>query len=112
MTQWFGKSWGAPCCEAELHVATPVNVPCARCKEPIRPGDQGVAMPLVGAISHRQAFSVEMLYWHLDCFLGGILPHGPDCPHCRGLDIDKHAPDCGMRSEKGLCTCQPMPEGR
>jgi hypothetical protein len=111
MTQWFGKSWGAPCCEEDEHVATPVNEACTRCKEPIRPGDQGIASVLVGAISRRQAFSAEMIYFHLDCYLRGILPHGPECPHCRGVEPRKHAPDCGMRTT-GLCTCIPMPEGQ
>lgn len=109
MTQWFGKSWGAPCCEEDEHVATPLWAKCSRCQEPIRDGDQGIVMPLVSMVG--DAYTGTLIAYHLDCFLGGILPHGPECPRCRGIEPRDHAPDCGMRSEKGLCTCQPMPEG-
>lgn len=110
MTQWFGESWGAPCCKEDEHVPTPVGASCARCKEPIRIGDQGMISPLIEMVGG--IFTGRPIAHHLDCFLKGILPHGPECPHCRGVDIDKHAPDCGARGESGLCTCQPMPEGR
>lgn len=103
MTQWFGKSWGAPCCEAELHVETPVGFTCGRCLELILDGDQGFVMPHV-----RLDGKPAVMAKHLDCFLQSILPHGKDCPHCRGVDIDKHAPDCTMKTT-GLCSCQPMP---
>lgn len=105
MTQWFGKSWGAPCCEEDEHVATPVLSLCARCQEPILEGQQGVVMPLVDC---GRATTIAK---HLDCFLRGILPHGPECPHCRGVEPRDHAPDCGTRTT-GLCTCIPMPEGQ
>lgn len=107
MTQWFGKSWGASCCEEDEHVRTPVWEKCTRCKEPIREADQGVGMYLLGEFSHRTAASVEMLYYHLDCYLKGILPHWPECPHCRGVEPRQHAPGCAMRTT-GLCDCQPM----
>jgi hypothetical protein len=107
VTQWFGKSWGAPCCEEDEHVRTPVNEPCARCREPLREGDQGVT-----TLAYSERRGRHTIAFHLDCFLGGILPHGPECPHCRGVEPRDHAPACGMRGESGLCTCIPMPEGQ
>lgn len=109
MTQWFGKSWGAPCCEAELHVETPIFTVCSRCREPILPDAQGFLIPHVEMTGDVYTGSVKAQ--HLDCFLKGILPHGPDCPHCRGVDPHAHHPGCAMRTT-GLCDCQPMPEGR
>ncbi len=106
MTQWFGKSWGAPCCEEDEHVPTPLWARCSRCQESIVDGDQGVVMPLVTLTG-----DCELIAQHLDCFLKGILPHGPDCPHCRGIEPHKHPLNCSMRTT-GLCDCQPMPKGQ
>lgn len=103
---WFGQSCGAPCCEPEDHVPTPIGRPCLRCREPIREGDQGLISPL---ITFSGSFSIEP--HHLDCWLKGILPHGPECPHCRGVEPRLHNPLC-QRNETGFCTCIPMPEGR
>ena len=106
MNRWFGDSWGAPCCEEDEHVPTPVGESCARCREMNRMGDQGIVSPLVLV-----GGKLDVIAHHLDCYLKGILPHGPECPHCRGVEPRNHAPDCGMRGESGLCTCSPMPEG-
>lgn len=106
---WFGQSWGAPCCDPEDHVPTPIGRPCLRCREPIREGDQGLVQPVVGAYAPSgYHYGFEPL--HIDCFLKGILPHGPECPHCRGVEPRDHAEGCAMRTT-GLCDCQPMPEG-
>lgn len=108
--RWFGKSWGASCCEASTHVKTPIGRPCLRCREPIRVGDQGLIHPLVHGVAEGKAL-VTLEPTHLDCFLKSVRPHGPDCPHCRGKDIREHTTDC-QRNQTGLCTCQPMPAGR
>lgn len=105
MTQWFGKSWGAPCCEEDEHVPTPLSARCVRCIEPILEGHQGIVTPLVSLDG-----ASTLVAYHLDCYLKGILPHGPECPHCRGVEPSKHSPDCAIRTA-GFCTCIPMPEG-
>lgn len=99
MTHWFGDDWGAPCCEPDLHVPVPLGQSCARCKEPILAHDQGVTMPFIGI--ETTGTSV----YHLDCFLKGILPHGPECPRCRGLERGEHDATCLYRTEGGLCSC-------
>lgn len=104
MTQWFGKSWGAPCCAEDEHVATPVWERCSRCREPIMPDDQGMVMPLVAEFG-----SVERISTHLDCYLKQINPHGPDCPHCRGAERIDHDRDCAYRMSGENCTCIPIP---
>lgn len=81
-----------------------------RCREPILEGDRGLIRPLAReVIGDQAAYSMEPM--HLECFLQTILPHGPECPHCRGVEPRDHAPDCAMRTT-GLCDCQPMPEGK
>jgi hypothetical protein len=67
--KWFGRSWGAPFCGHAEHAETPVGSRCFRCNRPIEIGDQGVLMAHL-------AETVEDKPWHLDCFLGAILP-GP-----------------------------------
>lgn len=102
MGKWFGDSWGAPCCEEDEHVPTPVGDSCVRCKEMIRVGDQGIVSPLVLLDG-----KLDVIVHHLDCYLKGIAPHGPECPHCRGAGarID-HDRDCRYRVEGGDCSCR------
>jgi hypothetical protein len=100
MTGWFGKSWGAPCCDPETHVLTPVGSICWRCDERIAKDDQGVTMPFVPAEG-----SVDFLHAHLDCYLKTILPHGPDCPHCRGKERAQHHERCAYRAHGDDCNC-------
>ena len=45
---WFGKSWGAPVCEPQDHVATPVGQKCGYCDQAIGEGEIGLVMPVVG----------------------------------------------------------------
>ena len=101
MSGWFGKSWGAPCCEPEEHFATPVREPCLYCGELILAGDQGLLMPIVNPDER----SARVAAAHLDCYLKRILPHGPDCPHCRGKERDEHALRCEYRQSGGDCNC-------
>jgi hypothetical protein len=100
---WFGKSWGAPCCEEDQHVVTPIGEPCARCREPIRAGDQGLISPLAKLDGAR-----DVIAHHLDCYLKGILPHGPECPHCRGAERIDHDKGCAYRERGENCTCMPL----
>lgn len=77
MTAWFGSDWGAPACDPEEHVGTPVGEPCERCREPIKAGDRGVTMPLVAL----DGKSARMIAYHLQCHLDGIIC--PGCPRCQ-----------------------------
>jgi hypothetical protein len=70
-------------------------------------GDQGFVMPVVAAYENS---GFDMIAYHLDCFMKSILPHGPDCPHCRGVEPRMHAPLCSSKTT-GLCDCIPMPDG-
>ena len=107
--RWFGQSWGAACCDPADHAATPIGRPCTRCKEPILATDQGLIHPhlhwVEGGVG---GYTLEPV--HLACFLREIRPHGPECPHCRGVEPRDHDPAC-RRQETGLCSCIPMPEG-
>lgn len=106
---WFGKSWGAPACDPETHVPTPVGEKCLRCQEPILDGHQGLGIWCVDKWAEGTVFATKR-WWHLDCYLKMVIPHDEKCPHCRGVPIEKHAASCTMRSG-GLCSCQPMPSG-
>ncbi len=102
MVRWFGKSWGAPCCAEDEHAPTPIGEPCARCREPVLLGHQGLIVP---------AFSLEKgphaIAYHLDCYLQSVLRHGPDCSRCRGKEMHEHEPDCAYRSRGERCDCLP-----
>ena len=100
MVGWFGKSWGAPACDPEDHEPTPQVSHCMECDKPILPDDQGIAMPVLHA-----DYTATRGYWHLDCYLKKVLPHGPDCTHCRGHDRSWHLPGCGYGTPVGRCTC-------
>ncbi len=76
MTAWFGADWGAPACDPEDHVETPVGEECCRCKGTIKDDDQGLVIPGLGAEGR-----IVVIY-HLDCFMKSILPC-PGCVHCQ-----------------------------
>jgi len=62
--KWFGESWGAPVCEPEEHIETPVGEPCGYCDEPIAEGDIGFRMPFVSdpsGIGHMDAHHACLL---------------------------------------------------
>ena len=76
MTAWFGKDWGAPACDPEEHVATPVGRQCCYCDKTIKADDQGFVVPGVT----QQGFT-HVIY-HLDCMLRSVMPC-PGCPKCQ-----------------------------
>lgn len=100
MTGWFGESWGAPVCDPEDHVRTPVGRACLWCGKPIEAGDQGLLTPCVN-----RAWPVTIEAEHLACLLKRVLPHGHDCPHCRGMERNQHALRCEYRQGGGECNC-------
>lgn len=108
MERWFGDSWGAPACEAEAHIRTPIGQSCLYCKEPILEGQQGLIQHVVRVRTEGMAVSEEPI--HLDCFLRGVRPHGRECPRCRGKRRSEHAEGCAWL-DTGFCSCTPMPEG-
>ena len=64
--KWFGNSWGAPACEPEDHVETPVGKSCLWCREPIEAGDQGFLIPHLGR-------TVTLEPHHLECQIRSIV---------------------------------------
>ena len=79
--KWFGKGWGAPCCEPGDHVATPEGQLCVRCEKPIEADAQGFVLPLM------KESGATMVPYHHACLLASVLPC-PGCEHCRpGGDI-------------------------
>lgn len=67
---WFGESWGAPVCEPDRHMPTPVGDKCVDCAQLITADDRGMIIPFAGMTppvleSH-----------HLDCFLRIVMPEG------------------------------------
>lgn len=66
---WFGESWGAPVCDPEKHVGTPVNSVCVECDIPIMDGDTGFQIP----VHSRTEFTVAAPY-HRVCFLRTVIP--------------------------------------
>jgi hypothetical protein len=99
--KWFGKNWGAPICEDVEHVQTPTGAPCLHCRFPIEPDDAGFVMPLVHADG-----SVTFEATHRLCQLRTILPHGPECEHCRGLERRQHETGCAYVKCGDNCNCQ------
>lgn len=100
---WFGEHWGAPVCDEMAHIPTPVGSKCIDCDSLIGEKDQGISQPFVSDEG------VTIIFRHLDCYLYTVLPHGPECPHCRGLEREQHKMSCSYRKHGGDCCC---PEGK
>jgi len=64
VSQWFGKSWGAPVCDPASHVVTPIGEACLFCDKLIAAHHQGLTLPDAGTGIPRSV--------HLDCFLRNI----------------------------------------
>lgn len=100
MTLWFGESWGAPICSETERTVTPVGAACLYCDERIAEQDQGVVMPFMPADGEPKLRAA-----HLDCFLQTVLPHGPECDRCRGLERGEHKMSCSYAKHGGECDC-------
>jgi hypothetical protein len=62
--RWFGDSWGAPICNPEVEIDTPVGEFCARCGGQVRAGDRGITLPFHKGIHD----PVTREPYHLQCF--------------------------------------------
>lgn len=62
--KWFGENWGAPACEPDAHVATPVGALCTWCEEAIEEKDCGFLIPHVSPDAPTEDKPV-----HLECSL-------------------------------------------
>ncbi len=87
MSKWFGADWGAPACDPEEHVSTPVGELCCYCDVVIESADQGFIFPLVTQMKGDPSkpladFTISKIVYHLDCFLKTVLPC-PGCPNCK-----------------------------
>lgn len=82
---------------------TPVGEKCLLCDDPIEAGDQGIVTPFCDVINGLAV--TRLVAEHLDCFLDAILPHGPDCKRCRGLERGSHSSSCFYRTGEGECSC-------
>ena len=65
---WFGASWGAPVCEENRHLPTPVGDRCVACSFFVKEDDRGMIIPFAGM---RPAV---LMSYHLGCYLREILP--------------------------------------
>lgn len=73
--KWFGESWGAPACDPDRHVDTPVGEKCLRCQRAIAEDDQGFMMPLVTMTE------TTVCAYHVDCLIAAVTPCG-GCELC------------------------------
>ena len=84
LSKWFGASWGAPVCEDDDHVDTPVGAICLRCDEAISAEDRGF---LRVHIAEGRA-TVRPI--HLECdvrtIIGGLNHLRHTCSCCGGTD--------------------------
>jgi len=101
--KWFGESWRAPICAPENEVKTPVGERCLLCKEHIEAGDQGLMMPFCTVIDAEPVS--RQIAEHIECFLDDVLPHGPDCKRCRGLELETHSSSCLYKTDNLECSC-------
>jgi hypothetical protein len=87
MMNWFGESWGAPCCKELLFAPTPVGEPCAWCEEVFEEGDSGLLIPSVG-----EDLKATLSSYHRECFLRSIVGSvghiKGECPCCGGESGD------------------------
>jgi len=68
--RWFGPTWGAPVCDPEEKIPTPIGLPCFACERSIVDGDQGFAVPLVDGVPEAPIATWQP--WHLDCFIDSV----------------------------------------
>lgn len=65
---WFGEDWGAPCCDPQQHVGTPMGCRCMECRTPIGEQDQGFT-----TVTYVQEERIAVAY-HRVCFLRTVVP--------------------------------------
>jgi len=65
---WFGASWGAPVCDPEKHVETPLGAACGFCENPVQKGEYGVVLPFAGAAKDDPPW----LPYHHRCFMKSL----------------------------------------
>lgn len=63
MNKWFGKAWGAPVCDIDYHIETPVGAHCLYCDETIEADDRGMTTNCEGQEQPE----------HLECFMRQLL---------------------------------------
>jgi hypothetical protein len=64
---WFGASWGAPVCDKESHLDTPVGERCIDCLELLTDADRGLSVPFVYEIG-----SMTLTHHHHACFVRNL----------------------------------------
>lgn len=73
MTAWFGPTWHAPVNADGPEIGVPVGKQCASCGEPVKEGDQGLALGYVGTNMERDVIvfveDVPHVPYHLSCFM-------------------------------------------
>jgi hypothetical protein len=74
--KWFGKSWGAPVCDPDTHVAVPVGESCVHCDEQINMRDAGVILP------YASPPPLEFFY-HKNCWLSEVVGSLAQLHTCR-----------------------------
>jgi hypothetical protein len=79
--RWFGADWGAPVCEPEQHIPTPVGKTCLGCERQVLAGQRGIVMAAGNGIPH--AFDLDVnkhvyrvCVYHLECHIESVL--GPE----------------------------------
>lgn len=73
------------------------------CKEPIEAGDQGFVLPF-STVEGGEPVTRQVAE-HIECFLDDVLPHGPDCKRCRGLELETHSSSCLYKTDNLECSC-------
>ena len=66
---WFGESWGAPVCEEDRHLGTPVGERCIDCLVEFVDTDQGLSVPFVYEVG-----SMTLTHHHHACWMRGLEP--------------------------------------
>lgn len=80
--RYFGEPWDAPFCKNAKQVSTPVGSLCFECGEPVKEGERGILISLVGGGS-----TVAEKPHHAECFLfsmvGDMVFTWQEDPHFR-----------------------------
>ena len=61
--KWFGTPWSNRVSTSLPMQPIPIGQPCPLCKQPMKPGDQGLLIPHLGAVGGW----VDQP-WHISCF--------------------------------------------